>query len=144
MGTFAETAIVDTVYRLPTRKTNFRFPFLFFVCSEQTEIALFRHFRFCIYMYIYAAVLIYVYIYIYGKRSYIYTVCIFVPFSPLKRQHLYTRLCSSVFRLNGLDGLNGLAHLCLYRTIMWPLTQIFVAVYDILHINCRAGVIHLN
>jgi hypothetical protein len=51
MGTFAETAIVDYVYRLPTKENKFRFvpfaettrslPFPLSICSKQTEVAIF-------------------------------------------------------------------------------------------------------
>jgi hypothetical protein len=40
MGTFAETAIVDLVYRLPTKKN--KLPFSISVCSKQTEVCRFR------------------------------------------------------------------------------------------------------
>jgi hypothetical protein len=39
MSTFAETAIVDIIYRLPTNKNKFRFPFLL---QQTTEVAILR------------------------------------------------------------------------------------------------------
>jgi hypothetical protein len=54
MGTFAETVIVDTVYHLPTKENKLpvfpilfaankrKFVFLFSVCNEQPEVAVFR------------------------------------------------------------------------------------------------------
>jgi hypothetical protein len=50
MGTFAETAIVDYLIVRRPRKANFRFhlqltdrslPFPYFICSKQTEVAVF-------------------------------------------------------------------------------------------------------
>jgi hypothetical protein len=56
MGTFADTARLITVYRLPTKENKLPFSvflcnkqmevFLFSVCNKQTEVAVFRLFRF--------------------------------------------------------------------------------------------------
>jgi hypothetical protein len=42
MDTFAETAIVDTSYRLPTKENNFRFPFLFSANKQKFAVYIFH------------------------------------------------------------------------------------------------------
>ncbi len=74
-GLLKQQMFFFTIYRLPTKEINFRFPF-FSVCSTQTEVCSFGFplVLFAIYIYIYGTLYIYIlHIYTY---TYAYTVCI--------------------------------------------------------------------
>jgi hypothetical protein len=134
MGTFADTANV---------------PYCLSFADQGKQTSVFRY-MYLLYVYIYSVIYVYTYIYIY---IHIYIYCCFEgktengspgvlnPFTVCPSHKWKFVVCPSVDEETNrsyslANGLNGLAHLCVYAICTHPHTHTHVFVYIYMHCKC--------